>query len=163
MPRHTSLREHLVHRAEQDHPVVFVPSNDEPLVEFARLFAATGLYSFDVNKHIPENELWNAFELTVEAVRSPGEAPELMSRYWAPVHAGQDVVTGFHEGPDSALWGSTPADFMPDDENTAALILLVTTNYVHLSASREQTPPLVRGAIDEGGETFRYVVLSESR
>jgi hypothetical protein len=50
---------------------------------------------------------------------------------------------------------------MPDDENTAALVLLVTTNYVHLSASREQTPPLVRGAIDEGGEEFRYVVLSQ--
>ena len=36
MHRHTSLREHLIARAELDHPVRFQPSNDPPLVEFAR-------------------------------------------------------------------------------------------------------------------------------
>jgi hypothetical protein len=34
-------------------------------------------------------------------------------------------------------------------------------DYVHLSASREQSPTLVRGAINERTEEFAYVTLGE--
>jgi|BarGraNGADG00212_1021973.scaffolds.fasta_scaffold89725_1 hypothetical protein len=159
--RHTSLRAHLVERAEQGNPAVFHPSNDPPLAEFATIFADTDLYSFDVNKHLTEDELAPLYELTAETVRTAGDEPELLTRHWSPVYQGQDPMQGFREGPDSAVWGNTLGELMPQDERTAAFMLLLTSNYVHLSASREQSPPLVRGAISEPGEEFRYVVLAD--
>jgi hypothetical protein len=161
MHQHMSLRDRLVEHAEQGHTVVFTPSNDEPLVAFAKIFDSTDLYSLDVNKHVPENELSPRYELTVDAVRSAGEAPQQLFRYWVPAQPEQDPALGFRLGHDSALWGSTPTDLLPPGPDREAFLLLVTTNYVHLSASHEQNPPLVRGAIDEGGELFTYVVLAD--
>ena len=48
---------------------------------------------------------------------------------------------------------------MPQDERTAALLLLVTSSFVHLSARWEGAMPIVQGAIDAGNERFRFVEL----
>jgi hypothetical protein len=48
---------------------------------------------------------------------------------------------------------------MPQDERTAALLLLVTSSFVHLSARWEGAMPIVQGAIDTGNERFRFVEL----
>jgi hypothetical protein len=48
---------------------------------------------------------------------------------------------------------------MPQDERTAALLLLVTSSFVHLSARRDGTMLVVQGAIDDIDEGFRYVEL----
>ena len=161
MHQHMSLRDRLVEHAEQGHPVEFTPSNDEPLVAFAKIFDSLDLYSLDVNKHVPENELAPRYELTLDAVRAAGEPPDQVFRYWVPAQPEQDPALGFRLGYDSALWGGSPTDLLPPGPDRDAFLLLVTTNYVHLSASREQAPPLIRGAIDEGGELFTYVVLSD--
>jgi hypothetical protein len=161
MPRHVSMREHLLERAEEGHEVNFVPSKDQPLVEFARLFARTDWYSFDANKYVPADEWSPLYELAVEIVRESGKQPEVFELYWSPVLPGRAIREGFHTGQDSAVWGSTPSELAPDDERIAAMLLLATTNYVHLSASRERVPPLVRGAIEERGEEYTYVVLAE--
>jgi hypothetical protein len=159
LPHHTSLREHLTERAEGGHHVDFQPSNDAPLLEFAQIFEGTTWFSFDVNKYIPADEWSPLLELTVEIVRTAGAEPETFALNWAPVQPGRPLREGFRQGQDSAVWGSTPSDTEPEDERMAAMLLLATTNYVHLSASREQTPPLVRGAIEERGELYKYVVL----
>jgi hypothetical protein len=129
-------------------------------VEFARIFAATSWYSFDVNKHLPENALGTVYELTAETLAGREATPEVVFRQWAPVPGGQDPATGFRDGIVSAFWGSAPPGTMQPGIHQDAFLLLATSNYVHLSASRDQSPPLVRGAISETGEEFRYVELA---
>jgi hypothetical protein len=159
MPHHTSLRQHLLAQAERGHEPAFVASHDEPLVEFAKIFADAGVYSLDVNKHRPDDEFWTAYELTAETVRAAGDEPEIFQGQWSPGDPGQDLAEGFLAGSSSALFGAVPGGAMPPSELMSALLLLVTTNFVHLSASREQDPPVVRGAVDLAGDRFGYVVL----
>ncbi|MCW2524463.1 MAG: hypothetical protein JWO63_2798 [Frankiales bacterium] len=159
MTHHSSLRQHLLERAERGHPPEFTPSQDPTLVEFARIFADTGVYSLDVNKHRPEDEFWAAYVLVAEIVRAEGSPPEVFEGTWSPVEPGQDLLEGFLAGASSALFGSNPGQAMPPEELSAALLLLVTSDFTHLSASREQEPPLVRGAVDLAGEDFGYLVL----
>ena len=71
-------------------------------------------------------------------------------------------MTGFRTGHDSVLLGSTPTVAMPQDERTAALLLLVTSTFVHLSASQAEPMPLIRGAIDADGGAYRFVTLDPS-
>jgi hypothetical protein len=162
LTHHRSLREHLVHRAEAGHPPVFVPSNDPPLVEFARLFEASGWYSFDVNKFISADGWVPVRQLSVEIVRSVGDPVEASEVGWTPVLPGRDPRAGFRYGADSAVWGTSPTVSLPPDSRVEALLLLVTTNYAHLSASRETSPPLIRGAVEEQGDEFTYVQLAEA-
>jgi hypothetical protein len=159
MPQHRSLREHLLERAERGHVPQFAPSQDPTLVDFARIFNDTGLYSLDVNKHRPEDEFWAAYVLVADIVRAPALPAEEFQGSWSPVQPGQDLLEGFLAGANSALFGSNPSQAMPPEELSGALLLLVTSNFTHLSASREQDPPLVRGAVDLAGEEFGYLVL----
>ncbi len=161
MAHHTSLRAHLVERAEHGHVPHFQVSNDPPLVAFAQLFATTSWFSFDVNKHVPEDAFGVRYEMTSETVAAPGAEPEMVFRQLAPVLPGGDLATGFHDAPESSFFGTTPSEPVESDIYQQAFLLLATSNYVHLSASREQTPPLVRGAIGERGEEFKYVVLGD--
>jgi hypothetical protein len=160
MPEHTSLRQHLIERAERGHVPEFIASQDPTLIEFARIFSHAGVYSLDINKHRPEDEFWASYELVADTVRAPGQDAEEFQGSWSPVEPGQDLVEGFLAGRTSPLFGSSPSQAMPPDQLTAALLLLVTSSFVHLSASREQEPPLVRGAIDLPGEEFGYLVLA---
>jgi hypothetical protein len=161
MAGHTSLRAHLLERAEHGHVPDFQPSNDPPLVAFARLFATTSWYSFDVNKHLPEDAYGVRYEMTSQTLAAPDAEPEMVFRQLAPVLPGGDFATALHDAPESSFFGTTPSDPVQSDIYQEAFLLLVSSNYVHLSASREQTPPLVRGAIGERGEEFRYVVLAD--
>jgi len=159
LPGHVSLRQHLIARAERGHVPVFEPSDDRTLVEFERVSADLGVYSLDVNKTVPEDELSASYELSAETVRTEGGRPEIVYCHWSPVEPGQELVEGFLVQPNSPLFGSAPTEGLPPQELIAALLLLVTTDYVHLSASREQTPPLVRGAVRLASGEFDYVVL----
>ena len=161
MAHHTSLRRHLVERAEHGHAPHFQVSDDPPLVAFAQLFATTNWFSFDVNKNVPEDAYGVRYEMTSETLAAPDAEPETIFRQLAPVLPGGDLATGFHDAPESSFFGTTPSDPVDSDIYQQAFLLLATSNYVHLSASREQTPPLVRGAIAEGGEAFTYVVLGD--
>jgi hypothetical protein len=78
---------------------------------------------------------------------------------WTPVWSGTDPVAGFRTGRDSAYLGSIATVAMPQDERTAALLMLVTTSYVHLSGRWEDSHPVVQAALDEGEQTFRFLEL----
>ena len=158
-----SLRDHLIQAAERGHQPVFEPSGAAPLWDFDAIFRDSGLYGFDVNKLLQDDVLAPSYLMTAERVFEAGEEPEVFTVTWDPVTTGQDPLTGFHVGVDSAWVGSTPMKFMPADERTAGLLLLVETNFVHLSASREQDPPLIRGALAGPGEQFDYVILDRTR
>ena len=99
------------------------------------------------------------YELTSETLTTRESTPEIVLRHWSPVLPGQDPATGIRQTIDSTFWGNTPPDVMPPGLIRAAFLLLATSNYTHLSASRDQSPPLVRGAISAAGEAFKYVVL----
>ena len=161
MAHHMSLRAHLVARAERGHTPQFQPSNDPPLVAFAELFATTSWYSFDVTKRVPEDAFGTRYELTSETLTAPDAEPDVVLRQLAPVLPGGDLGTAVRDAPESSFFGISPSATVASDIYQQAFLLLATSNYIHLSASREQTPPLVRGAIAERGEEFRYVVLDE--
>jgi hypothetical protein len=158
---HMSLRAHLVERAEKGHVPQFQPSNDPPLVAFAQLFATTSWFSFDVNKRVPEDAYGTRYEMTSVTLDAPDAEPDVISRQLAPVLPGGDLATAQHDAPESSFFGTTPSEPVGSDIYEEAFLLLALSNYVHLSASHEQTPPLVRGAIAERGEEFRYVILAE--
>jgi hypothetical protein len=157
--KHTSLRQHLVARATAAHQPTFQPSHDPTLVSFDRLFADVGVYSLDVNKHQPEDEFFAAYVLTADTVQRKIDPPVLFECYWSPVNTGQELTEGFLDGPNSALFGSTPNEALPPQELISAFLLLITSDFIHLSGSREQHPPLIRGAYELAGEEFGYSVL----
>jgi hypothetical protein len=156
---HHTWRERIGGHSEYGPAPIFEPSDDPTLLAFALLYADSDLISFDVNKHLRTDALSPLYDCETESVRELGEAPELFVAIWTPVRSGTDAVTGFRTGHDSAYLGSTPTVAMPQDERTAALLLVVTTSFVHLSARREASMLVVQGAIDDVGEGFRYVEL----
>lgn len=155
---HRSLREHLEELAERGHEPEFTPTTLPPLVAFADLFDSAEVYSFDVNRWLPADGLVTSWELTAEVRATADSEPVASTASWEPV-AG-DPRAGFGLGTSSVLWGGAPDAPLPDDLRTRAFLLLVTTDFEHLSASREQDPPLVRGAINGPGEGFEYVQLA---
>lgn len=161
-PEHTSLRDHLVERAERGHEPVFTPSADPTLVEFARIFTDSSWYALDINKRQPEDTLSTSYEVSAERISVEGATPEIFSTWWEPVWPGQDPRSGFHAGPSSTTYGSSLGEVTPDDERTDAMLLILASDFVHLSASNEQSPALVRGAINTRAEEFGYVVLDPS-
>jgi hypothetical protein len=138
---------------------VFSPSDDATLASFAALFLSSGLQSFDANKHLRTDAWSPIYDCETESVAAPGQAPQLFAVVWTPVWTGTDPVAGFRTGQDSAYLGSTATIAMPQDERTAALLMLVTTSYVHLSGRWENSRPVVQAALDVGEPTFRFVEL----
>jgi hypothetical protein len=155
-----SFREHLVELAERGHEPQFQPVVLPPLVEFDRLFATGDWYSVDVTKSLDADGLTRTYQLTIETVAAAGDEPEVHTAAWNPTVPGQDPYDGFTLGTASVLWGGVAQVPPPDGPLTEACLLLVTSDFVHLSASREQTPPLVRGAVDGPGDGYEYVVLA---
>jgi hypothetical protein len=156
---HRTLRELVSGHAEHSSGPVFEPSDDPTLAAFAQLFVDSGLVAFDANKHLRTDALSPLYDCETESVRQAGQPPELFVAIWTPVWAATDPVTGFRTGHDSAYLGTTLTVAMPQDERTAALLLLVTTSFVHLSGRREGATLVVQGAIDDGEESFRFVEL----
>ena len=155
-----SLRDRLEALTEQREPA-FEPTDDPTLVAFSKIFAESGLLALDATKVVRLDALSAIYDCETESRREADSAPEKLVAIWTPVWPGEDPVTGFRTGGDSVAFGSAPTITMPPDERTAALLLLVTSTYVHLSASRAEPAPLVRGAIDEGG-SYRFVTLDRS-
>jgi hypothetical protein len=160
---HPSLRERLTDLAARGDELTFEPTDDPTLVAFATLVEESGLFAFDANKH-QRTDAWSpVYDCWTESQQRPDSPTVGFEAIWAPVSEGTDPLTGFRRGRDSVLLGSTPTVAMPQDERTEALLLLVTTTFVHLSASREGSGLTVRGAVDVAGRDFRYVMLDPAR
>jgi hypothetical protein len=158
MHEHMSLRERLEALRQHGEPK-FTASGDPILVSFAQLFADSGLYSFDANKHLRTDALSPIYDCWTESRLEATSDPERFVVIWTPVWERNDPVTGFRTGQDSAFVGSTPTVAMPQDERTAALLLLVTSTFVHLSAVRQDTGTLVQAAIESEDNDFSFVTL----
>jgi len=161
MHEHMSLRDRLEALTEHREPV-FEPSNDPTLVAFSMLFTKSGLFALDASKTLRIDAFSAIYDCETELQHGADGGPEKFAVIWTPVWSGDDPLTGFRTGHDSVLLGSTPTVAMPQDERTAALLLLVTSTFVHLSASQAEPVPLIRGAIDADGGTYRFVTLDRA-
>jgi hypothetical protein len=161
MHEHMSLRDRLAALTEHREPT-FEPSDDPTLVAFSKLFAESGLVAFDASKRVRVDALTAIYDCETESRADADTGPETFAVLWSPVWPGDDPLTGFRTGHDSVLFGSTPTVAMPQDERTAALLLLVTSTFVHLSASRGDPVPLIRGAVDVGIGAYRFVTLDRA-
>jgi hypothetical protein len=156
---HIPLRDRLVALASHHDKPSFELSRSPTLVTFAQLFVDSGLYAFDANKHLRTGALSPIYDCETESCRVAGAEPERFVAIWTPVWARNDPVTGFRTGRDSVLLGSTPTVSMPQDERTAALLLLVTSTFVHLSATHSDDKLLVQGALEDDDNRYRFVTL----
>lgn len=156
--QHIPLRDRLAALTQRDEPP-FELSKAPTLASFARLFLDSGLYAFDANKHLRTDALSPIYDCETESRASPDSEPDRFVAIWTPVWERNDPLTGFRTGQDSALLGSTPTVAMPQDERTAALLLLVTTTFVHLSASYDGTAALVQGAVESDDNRYRFLTL----
>ncbi len=160
MDTHKSLRQRLEALITHDAEPRFESSGDPVLVAFARIFADSELFAFDANKHLRSDALAPIYDCETESLRQSGAEQELFSVTWAPVWQRDSPVTGFRTGRDSTFIGSTPTIAMPQDERTAALLLLVTTTFIHLSGTREAGLLVVRGAAEDDDGNYRFLELS---
>ncbi len=162
MHHYESFRQHLRERAEQGHEPQFIACALAPLVEFDQLFSEQNLYSFDVNKFLSPDSTAQTYTLTSESMAHEGEPAVIEQSQWSAVWPGQDPRDGFAGSPGSVFTQTSGNAPLPDSPRTRALLLLVTTDFVHLSASNEQQPALVRGALTGAGDGFDFVVLDRS-
>ena len=151
-----SLLDRLAGVVGQREAVVFDPSADPVLVAFAELFADSGLAAFAATKQARVDVLTLVYDCWTESTRAPGEPPETFSVAWSSNRQGSDPLVGFRTGEDSPFLGTAPTVAMPQDERTAALLLLVTSRYVHLSA--QQDTPGVMGVVDTD-DGYRFLTL----
>jgi hypothetical protein len=159
MSEHQSWRERIGGYLDHDTEPVFEPSEDQILVDFAQLFLDSELVAFDANKQLRTDALSPLYDCETTSVRRPGDDPEVFYVIWTPVWESTEPVTGFRTGHDSAYLGSTLTVAMPPDERTDALLLLVTSPFVHLSGRRDGATIVVKGAVDDGDDRFRFVEL----
>ena len=157
---HRTFREHLIELAERGHEPEFTPVDFPPLVGMDRLFATLDWYSLDVTKYLDDDGFSRVYQLTVETVVARGDEPQVWTTLWTPTLPGVDPYEGFTLATGAVLWGGPTQVPPPDGPLTEACLLVVTDDFVHLSASREQDPPLVRGAINGPGDGFDYVRLA---
>ncbi|HEY5050505.1 MAG TPA: hypothetical protein VII50_06365 [Acidothermaceae bacterium] len=157
MHEHMSLRDRLEALTEHREPV-FEPSDDPTLVAFSRLFAQSELFALEASKRIRADALSTIYDCETETRSDADAVPGIFEAIWTPVWPGEDPLTGFRTGSDS-VFGHRATVAMPQDERTAALLLLVTSTFVHLSASRAEPLPIIRGAMDAPGSTYRFVTL----
>src|SRR3954471_7967768 len=162
MHAHEALREWLARLVGHRESVEFEPSTDPTLIAFAELFAGSGLAAFVATKQVRVDALTLVYDCWTESMREPSGAPDVFTVAWAPNRQGNDPLTGFRSGEDSILLGTAPTVAMPQDERTDALLLLVTSRFVQLSASRGDPAPVVRGVVDPGGNAFRFLTLARS-
>ncbi len=160
MHHHLSLRQHLEELASRGQEPTFELTDDPTLMAFAALFDNSGLANFDANKRLRTDAWSPIYDCWTESQLAPDSRVERFEAIWAPVWGRTDPRNGFRVGRDSALLGTTPTIAMPKDERTAALLMLVTTPFVHLSASRTGPEVLVRGAVEMAGPDLGYVVLN---
>ena len=158
MSGRADLRDWLLRLA---HPAVpeFEPSRDPVLAAFAQLFSTSELLASDADKRLRTDALTPIYDCETESQQGPDGPADRFVAVWSPVWGATDPLTGFRTGRDSAWLGSTPTVAMPQDERTAALLLLVTSEFTHLSAQRGGSSPVIRGAINADGLGYRFVTL----
>jgi hypothetical protein len=156
---HEPLREWLGRLLGPRRPVEFEPSDDRVLTAFAELFTGSGLAAFAANKQERPDALTLVYDCWTESMRGPADAAEVFSVVWTPDRQGSDPLPGFRTGEDSILLGTAPTVAMPQDERTEALLLLVTSRFVRLSAARGDPGPVVQGVLDDGGSGYRFLEL----
>jgi hypothetical protein len=154
-----SLLERLARVLGHRETVVFEPSTDPTLNAFAELFADSGLTAFTATKQARVDALTLVYDCWTESTRGPGNPPETFSVAWSPNRQGTDPLVGFRTGEDSLFFGTAPTVAMPQDERTDALLLLVTSRFVHLSAEQDHPLPVVRGIVDTGDDDYRFLTL----
>jgi hypothetical protein len=159
MSEHRSWRERVGKHSDSEGQPVFESSRDPVLAAFAELYLDSGLVAFDASKRLRTDAFSPLYDCETESLREGERDPELFVAIWTPVWDGSEPVTGFRTGHDSAYLGTTPTVAMPQDERTAALLLLVTSSFVHLSARRDDSALLIQGALDADGDNFRFVQL----
>jgi hypothetical protein len=157
MHEHISLRDRFEALTEHREPV-FEPSDDPTLVAFSKLFVQSELFAFEASKRIRVDALSTIYDCETESRSDADAGPGIFEALWTPVWPGEDPLTGFRTGSDS-IFGHRPTVAMPQDERTAALLLLVTSTFVHLEARRADPLPVIRGAMDAPGSTYRFVTL----
>lgn len=153
-----SLRAWLDRVAGRQAPVEFEPSSHPTLVAFAALFGDSGLTAFAAGRQPRGDAYTRAYDCWTESTREPGATPERFTVTWTPDRQGTDPLTGFRTGEDSILLGAAPAVAMPQDERTEALLLLVSGDFVQLSAERGDAGGTVHGVVD-AGEGYRFLSL----
>ncbi len=158
MSAHLSLRDRLQALGMPAEPV-FQHSDDPTLTAFAALFEESELFTFAADQHLRTGALTPIYDCETQARRSPDGALERFVVTWAPVWPHTDPVTGFRTGGDSSVFGTAPTVAMPPDERTAALLLLVTTAFVHLSAARTGSGRVVRGALEADDGSYHFLEL----
>jgi hypothetical protein len=134
------LRDRLSALTEHREPT-FEPRDDPTLVAFSKLFATSGLFTLDASKQVRIDDFATTYDCETESVPEPNAVPTTFAVLWSPVWSDDDPLTGFRPGHDSVLLGSAPPVAMPQDERTAALLLLVTSTFVHLSATKAEPVP----------------------
>ena len=157
MNPHEPLREWLGRLLGPRGPVEFEPSSDPVLTAFADLFGGSGLAAFAANKQVRVDAWTLVYDCWTESMREPEDAAEVFEVAWAPGRQGADPLTGFRSGEDSILLGTAPTVAVPQDERTDALLLLVTSRFVRLAASRADPAPVVHGVLDAGGSAYRFL------
>jgi hypothetical protein len=158
-PSRLPLLERLAGVLGHREPVVFEPSADPTLIAFAELFADSGLTAFAATKQARVDALTLVYDCWTESTRGSGEPPEIFSVTWSPNRQGRDPLVGFRTGEDSPFLGTAPTVAMPQDERTDALLLLVTSRFVHLSAQQDHPMPVVRGVLDTDDD-YRFLTLA---
>lgn len=138
---------------------VFQHSADPTLTAFAALFEESALFTFAADKHLRTGALTPIYDCETQSRPSAEAELERFVVTWAPVWPGTDPVTGFRTGGDSSVLGTAPTVAMPPDERTAALLLLVTSAFVHLSAARTGSGRVVRGALEAEGGSYHFLEL----
>jgi hypothetical protein len=160
MHKNPPLRDRLAELVALQVEPRFESSSDPTLGAFANIFAGSGLYALDANKHLRTDAFSPIYDCETESRAEPDADVDLFSVTWTPVWERQNPVTGFRTGRDSAFIGSTPTTAMPQDERTATLLLLVTTLYIHLSGTLEGGRCIVRGAAEGDDGNYRFLELS---
>jgi hypothetical protein len=138
------------------------PSRDPTLRAFGELFAASGLAAFAAGRRLRVDAYTLLYDCWTESTREPGGAVEVFTVAWAPNRQGVDPLAGFRTGEDSILLGTAPTVAMPQDERTEALLLLVTSSFLHLSAERGHPASTVRGVQDTGRKEYVLLELADA-
>jgi hypothetical protein len=156
---HPAFRERVLKLLGQGGHVQFEPSLDPTLIAFSALFASSGLSGFAANKQLRLDALTLVYDCWTESTRQPGEQAQTFAVAWTPNRQGMDPLTGFRTGEDSILLGTAPPVAMPQDERTDALLLLVTSRFVHLSARRATPADVIHGVLETSGASYRFLTL----
>jgi hypothetical protein len=155
------FRERVLTLLGQGAHVQFEPSLDPTLIAFSALFASSGLAGFAAYKQLRLAALTPVYDCWTESAPVTGDPAQTFAVAWIPDPGGTNPMTGFRTREGSILMGGAPV-MMPQDERTAALLLLVVNQFVYLSARRATPRDVVHGVLESSGDRYRFLTLEEA-